>query len=74
MDEEQKGMKPIWYFVGWMLTMIGILVVIAGFMNLYITLPQTSVVGHIHPDLWWGGLITITGLIYIWWNRNRVVE
>ena len=74
MNETQKGMKPIWYFVGWMLTMIGILVVIAGFLNLYVSLPETSKVGWVHPDLWWGGLITITGLVYIWWNRNSVVE
>ena len=74
MEPEQKGMKPIWYFVGWMLMMIGILIVTAGIMNLYITLPATSVVSRIHPDLWWGGLITILGFFYIWWNRNKVVE
>lgn len=74
MDEEQ-GMKPIWYFVGWMLALIGGLVVIAGILNLFMKLPDTSIVGNTHPDLWWGGIITLAGIFYIWKNSKiRVSE
>ncbi len=64
-------MKPIWYFVGWMLALIGGLIVIAGILNLFNKLPGTSVVDYLHPDLWWGAIITVTGIFYIIWNHNK---
>lgn len=74
MKEQETGMKPIWYFVGWMLLMIGSLIVIAGILNLFMTLPSTSVVGETHPDLWWGGLIILIGSFYIWKHTGVTVE
>lgn len=73
MNNEQKGMRPIWYFVGWMLFLIGILIIIAGFLNLFLQMPSTSVVEAIHPDLWWGSIICLTGIFYIWWNHKKRV-
>ncbi|HKJ32020.1 MAG TPA: hypothetical protein VKA34_09335 [Balneolales bacterium] len=70
-EKTEPAMKPIWYFVGWMLSLIGGLIVIAGILNLFMQMPSTSVVGNIHPDLWWGGLITVTGIFYIWWNHSK---
>jgi hypothetical protein len=52
--EQEKGMRPIWYFVGRLLFIIDLLVIIAGGLNLYFPPPSTSVVGTTHPDLWWG--------------------
>ncbi len=74
MDGNQKGMRSIWYFVGWLLTIIGILVLIAGFLNLYVAFPEKSATDYVHPDLWWGGLITIVGLFYVLSNRNSYVK
>ena len=74
MEQEQAGMRPIWYFVGYLLSVIGLLVVLAGILNLFYTLPSTSVLGSIHPDIWWGGLITVVGLVYIWNNRNTYIR
>lgn len=65
MDEQKEEMKPIWYFVGWMLLVIGILVVIAGFMNLFTQSENIKMTSYLHPDLWWGGLIVISGIFYI---------
>jgi amino acid transporter len=64
--EQEKGMRPIWYFVGWLLFIIGILVIIAGILNLFFPPPSTSVVGTTHPDLWWGAIIALFGAIYLW--------
>lgn len=66
MANQKKGRRPIWYFVGLMLFMVGLLIVIAGILNLFMSLPGTSVVGNTHPNLWWGGLITLFGAFYIW--------
>ncbi len=71
---EQKGMRPIWYFVGYLLSIIGSLIVLAGVINLFYNLPGTSVLESVHPDLWWGGLITLIGLLYIWKNRNKYIS
>ena len=70
-EQQLKPMKPIWYFVGWMLTIIGVLIVLAGLMNLYFHTPETSVTGYTHPDLWWGGIITLAGIFYISLNRKK---
>jgi hypothetical protein len=61
-----EGRWPIWYFVGWILLVIGSLIIIAGILNLFFSLPSTSVVETTHPDLWWGGFISLVGGFYIW--------
>ncbi len=71
-NEQQESMKPIWYFVGWMLALIGGLIVLAGILNLFKKLPDTSVVESLHPDLWWGAIITLTGIFYIFWNHKKI--
>lgn len=58
-------MKPIWYFVGLMLTIIGALVLLAGLLNLGSSSTGTTVVGYVHPDIWWGALIILLGLFYV---------
>jgi hypothetical protein len=71
---KERGRRPIWYLVGWMLFVIGLLIFIAGIMQLFISLPAASVVGATHPDLWWGGLITLVGAFYIWKHSGVRVE
>jgi uncharacterized BrkB/YihY/UPF0761 family membrane protein len=71
---KEQGRRPIWYLVGWMLTVVGLLIVIAGIISLFTTLPSTSIVKRTHPDLWWGGFITLVGLFYIWKHSGVKVE
>ncbi len=71
---QETGRRPIWYFVGWMLSVIGLLIVIAGIISLFTALPSTSVVKSTHPDLWWGAFITIIGIFYIWKFSGRRIE
>ena len=71
---EIEEMRPIWYFVGWVLLLCGLLVVLAGIYGLFAPVPNESVVGYLQPNLWWGALIVIVGLIYILKNRNVRVE
>ncbi|RKY85091.1 hypothetical protein DRQ09_07740 [candidate division KSB1 bacterium] len=71
---ETKKMRPIWYFVGWVLLLCGILVVMAGVYGLFAPVPNESVVGYLHPDLWWGAIMIFVGLIYILTNRKVRIE
>ena len=66
-------MKPIWYFVGLMLIILGTLVVIAGLLAESTPHGRSVVLAHLHPNLWWGGLMLIVGAVYLLANRNKRV-
>ena len=69
-----KGMRSIWYFVGLIMLMIGILVFLAGIYNLINPTNQDIKLTDLHTNIWWGALIAITGLIYIVKNKNKYVK
>jgi drug/metabolite transporter (DMT)-like permease len=51
---------PIWFFVGVILLVYGVLVVIGGF------LPQerATVLAETRPSLWWGAVMTVAGVVF----------
>ncbi len=67
---EEKGMRPIWYFVGLMLVIIGGIIVISGIYNLIIPPAHQTVMYNIYPNFWWGALLVIVGAIYVFKNKN----
>ena len=69
--DEHEQMRPIWYFVGLILTVIGVLVVISGVMNLFNPPALPTVLAHLHVNLWWGLIITLAGLA-MWLTNRRV--
>lgn len=71
---EIKGMKPIWYFVGIALLVIGGLVFVAGIYFLFNEAPNPTVLDHLHPDIWWGAFMMVVGTIFIWKNKDVIVE
>lgn len=66
-------MKPIWYFVGILLLAIGILVFGAGIIGLMKGEVPTTVLGNLHPRVWWGAVMTIAGALFLLFNRKSVV-
>ena len=74
MSEETKGMKPIWYFVGLILILIGAVITITGFYNLYYPDQSGTVMIHLHPDIWWGAFMLVCGIIFMWTTRNMTIE
>ncbi len=66
-------MKPIWYFVGLLLTIMGTIILVAGFYTLFNPPPQEKVLGSLHPDLWWGAVMIISGVIFLLANRKKTV-
>lgn len=67
-------MKPIWYFVGLILLITGLIVVLSGIYALVNPPEVKKVLSETHPELWWGTLMMIIGAIYVWKNKNKRVE
>ncbi len=66
-------MKPIWYFVGLILSLMGTIIFLTGLYNLYYPESTQKVLSGMHPDVWWGALMAIIGLVYIFYNRNKKI-
>jgi hypothetical protein len=58
---EQPEPLPIWFFVGLILLVYGVLVVLAGF----IYTDATTVLASTRPALWWGAVITVAGGVFL---------
>ncbi|MBD3223205.1 MAG: hypothetical protein GF313_00635 [Caldithrix sp.] len=64
-EDNVKKMKPIWFFVGLMLVVIGGLILIAGIMHVVSPPEVKTVLQDTHPDIWWGSIMIITGIIFL---------
>ncbi len=73
MHEEPK-MKSIWYFVGLMLTVMGLIVSGSGVYYLVFPTGTSTVLGHLHPNIWWGVIMLVSGLLFYIFNRRKFVE
>jgi len=67
-------MRPIWYFVGWMLLVVGLMVVVSGLINLVSPPERQTVLAHLHTNLWWGAVITAGGAILLFANRHAAED
>jgi hypothetical protein len=67
-------MKPIWYFVGLLLTAIGIIIFVTGIYYYFVPSEHQTVLGYTHPDIWWGAIIVIAGVLFYLVNKNKIVE
>ena len=64
-------MKPIWYFVGLLLAILGSIIMLNGFYLLLSPAEQKTVLYNLHPNIWWGGLITIVGILFVILNMKK---
>jgi|YelNatPaOPRAMG01_1025707.scaffolds.fasta_scaffold00001_211 hypothetical protein len=58
-------MKSIWYFVGWVLLSMGAVILVAGLYNLSSPGRVKTVLAELHPDLWWGAFMAVSGVLFI---------
>jgi hypothetical protein len=72
-SEHSEHQVPIWFFVGFLLLVYGVLIFGAGIYALWVpTDVQKKLLESwndapwffLHPDVWWGGFMAIIGLIY----------
>jgi len=74
MENDKKGMRSIWFFVGLLLSIIGLIEIAAGISDLIFPSADHVRLSNLHANLWWGIVIFIAGIIYIVKNRNSYVR
>ena len=66
-------MRPIWYFVGLFLLTVGVIILGTGVYYLFEPAGQQTVLASLHPSVWWGGVITLGGFIFLMANRKKTI-
>jgi len=72
--QEEKRMRNIWFFVGWILLLIGFVELAAGVYNLFFPSNENVRLTDLHANIWWGILIIVSGIIYLLKNRNKYID
>lgn len=62
----RPGMLSIWFFVGVLLLVYGVLILGAGLYELVSPSARTVVLGNLHAGIWWGALLLVLGAFYTW--------
>jgi hypothetical protein len=66
-------MKPIWYFVGILLAVVGGLIGVTGIVQYFIPPEHQPVLAEVHANMWWGAVMVASGLIFLLANRKKTV-
>jgi hypothetical protein len=54
----------IWFVIGCLLNVYGLMIMGAGIYNYFIPPVQTVVMSHLHAAIWWGLLLLAMGIFY----------
>jgi len=73
-EVEEQGMKPIWHFVGLLMSIMGVLLIGAGIYYWYNPSQSDTVLRELHPNLWWGAIMLAFGAVLLWLNKGVTVE
>jgi hypothetical protein len=67
---EDHHIVPVWFFVGVILLIYGVLIFASGIYEL--SRPSSTVLANLHPAIWWGALLAVIGGIYTYtfWPRR----
>jgi FtsH-binding integral membrane protein len=66
-------MKPIWYFVGLILLVMGGIIFLSGIYNLFNPPAVKTVLANTHPDIWWGAIMVVFGGGMFLKTKNQTV-
>lgn len=69
----EHKMKPIWFFVGLILMIIGGLIFISGIYQLIVPPTKITVLGQTHPNIWWGLIMMAFGGVMYFKTKNQTV-
>jgi hypothetical protein len=71
---EKKKPIAIWYFIGLLLTIYGVLVLGASLYDVIAGIERQTVLAEVHIGVWWGILLLVVGLTYVYFfspNRKK---
>lgn len=54
----------IWFFIGILLLIYGILIFATGIYELFVPPAQPVVMAQLRPAIWWGGILLLLGVFY----------
>jgi len=74
METGTTKMKPIWYFVGLMLAVMGLVVECSGLYRYFSPEHTRTVLANLHPEIWWGAIMIVAGVILLLVNRRATVD
>ncbi len=66
---EERHMIPVWFFVGVLLFIYGILIFASGVAEW--SHPPDTVLANLHAPVWWGALMIVMGALFIRLFRPR---
>ncbi len=69
MTGQKHLMIPVWFFVGMLLGIYGILILASGLAEW--SHPPGTVLAELHAPVWWGGLLAAIGAGYAFVFRPR---
>lgn len=69
----EKKMKPIWFFVGLILIVMGGIIFLSGIYNVINPPEVKTVLAETHPDIWWGAIMLIFGGLMFFKTKNKTV-
>jgi hypothetical protein len=62
--QQNSGFISIWFFIGTLLTLYGILITASGVYELFSPPQNPPVLANLHAGIWWGAVLLIIGLVY----------
>ena len=60
----RPGMVSIWFFVGALLLIYGVLILGAGLYEKAVPTEHPVVLANLHAGIWWGALLIVLGAFY----------
>ncbi len=71
--ENNKQMIPVWFWVGLMMLVYGVLITGAGIY--YLSNPPLDYAAKwTNPDLWWGLIMLIVGVVFVLLSRKKALS
>ncbi len=70
---QEVKMRPIWFFVGLILLVMGAIIFLNGIYMLYNPPVNQKILSSIHPDIWWGAIMAIFGGTMFLITRKQTV-
>jgi hypothetical protein len=68
-DSHEHHMIPVWFFVGVILLIYGVIILATGIYEF--SSPPPTVLAETHPAIWWGALLTVIGGIYVYLYKPK---
>ncbi len=67
----RPGMISIWYFIGILLLIYGVLITGSGLYELVSPPARPVVLFELHAGVWWGGFLLVLGAVYTYYFSPR---